>query len=131
MRPWSLPGTNRLRFALHGGQRAPGISRWLFRQLVGTVLLQAPGRLCFTQTGSGIGGEQTGSGIGCQDMPGVGLVRTFAVCFVPFGIRCWLVETGRCEKVLESGRLLKIRGGYSRLKVTTRAPMGSLFRKTP
>ncbi|WP_419597692.1 hypothetical protein, partial [Thiolapillus sp.] len=21
MRPWSLPGTNRLRFALHGGQR--------------------------------------------------------------------------------------------------------------
>ena len=23
MRPWSLPGTNRLRFALHGGQRLP------------------------------------------------------------------------------------------------------------
>ncbi|WP_419607747.1 hypothetical protein, partial [Thiolapillus sp.] len=22
MRPWSLPGTNRLRFALHGGQRS-------------------------------------------------------------------------------------------------------------
>ncbi|WP_419611365.1 hypothetical protein, partial [Thiolapillus sp.] len=26
MRPWSLPGTNRLRFALHGGQRELGIN---------------------------------------------------------------------------------------------------------